>query len=580
MLAAAAMAAFAAGSAAFGDADVCASAALLSVPNTVSGTTVGATADGSDACGTCLTADVWIKFTPPADQSIVASTCGGATWDTLLSVHTGCPGNASNQIACNDDGCGNQSTLRVNVTAGTTYYLRISGWCGATGAYTVNLSYLPSLPPPALGPDIIVGDVTNSARYAPVGAISAYSFGATSCNIGSADADWNVNTPGHPLIHQSIFRLKNGRFEQLGQSWLKHTFGTIDNGICGTCNGHLGQILGIGCSDPYSASQAGDRNLLGPKWEVNATTGVYPYPFTSPAWSGTIARRLQVATSDIDPAQNAGATYFAEVHYITADDAQAGNGLNNATYRRFTLSSVTATPVLAGTAFRGEPAINAWKAADPTVTMVNADYTEDGLTARFIVAAKATDVGGGDWEYEYAVRNLNSHRSGLAFSVPLPASATAASIGFRDVAYHSGDGNLSVNYDGTDWTSAASGGRLAWSTQTYAQNENANALRWGTTYNFRFRTNRAPTTGAATIALFRPGAAGAPSEVTAAGLPVPTVPPCPADFNGIGGLNVQDIFDFLAAWFANDPRADFNAIGGTNIQDIFDFLAAWFAGCP
>ena len=54
---------------------------------------------------------------------------------------------------------------------------------------------------------------------------------------------------------------------------------------------------------------------------------------------------------------------------------------------------------------------------------------------------------------------------------------------------------------------------------------------------------------------------------------------CRADFNGVGGANVQDIFDFLAAWFAADPRADFNGVGGIGVQDIFDFLAAWFAGC-
>jgi hypothetical protein len=56
--------------------------------------------------------------------------------------------------------------------------------------------------------------------------------------------------------------------------------------------------------------------------------------------------------------------------------------------------------------------------------------------------------------------------------------------------------------------------------------------------------------------------------------------PCPADFNGTGGLTVQDIFDFLGAWFAGDARADFNGVGGITVQDIFDFLGAWFAGCP
>ncbi len=55
---------------------------------------------------------------------------------------------------------------------------------------------------------------------------------------------------------------------------------------------------------------------------------------------------------------------------------------------------------------------------------------------------------------------------------------------------------------------------------------------------------------------------------------------CPADFNQNGTLNVQDIFDFLGAWFAADPRANFNGVNGLSVQDIFDFLGAWFAGCP
>jgi glycosylphosphatidylinositol phospholipase D len=54
--------------------------------------------------------------------------------------------------------------------------------------------------------------------------------------------------------------------------------------------------------------------------------------------------------------------------------------------------------------------------------------------------------------------------------------------------------------------------------------------------------------------------------------------PCVPDFNMSGGLEVQDIFDYLNAWFAGDPRADFNG-GGLAVQDIFDFLNAWFAGC-
>jgi hypothetical protein len=55
---------------------------------------------------------------------------------------------------------------------------------------------------------------------------------------------------------------------------------------------------------------------------------------------------------------------------------------------------------------------------------------------------------------------------------------------------------------------------------------------------------------------------------------------CAADYDCSGTLSVQDIFDFLAAWFAVTPDADINGVNGVNVQDIFDFLGAWFAGCP
>ena len=52
------------------------------------------------------------------------------------------------------------------------------------------------------------------------------------------------------------------------------------------------------------------------------------------------------------------------------------------------------------------------------------------------------------------------------------------------------------------------------------------------------------------------------------------------DFNHSGTVNVQDVFDFLAAWFAGSPSADFNHAGPPVLRDIFAFLKAWLAGCP
>ena len=44
-------------------------------------------------------------------------------------------------------------------------------------------------------------------------------------------------------------------------------------------------------------------------------------------------------------------------------------------------------------------------------------------------------------------------------------------------------------------------------------------------------------------------------------------------------MSVQDIFDYLRAYFASQTVADFNGNGVVSVQDAFDFLAAYFTGC-
>ncbi|QKK06931.1 MAG: hypothetical protein HND58_01330 [Planctomycetota bacterium] len=54
---------------------------------------------------------------------------------------------------------------------------------------------------------------------------------------------------------------------------------------------------------------------------------------------------------------------------------------------------------------------------------------------------------------------------------------------------------------------------------------------------------------------------------------------CPADANGDGVVNTQDVLVFLNAWVAQDGSADFNGDGTVNTQDVLAFLNAWVAGC-
>jgi hypothetical protein len=42
---------------------------------------------------------------------------------------------------------------------------------------------------------------------------------------------------------------------------------------------------------------------------------------------------------------------------------------------------------------------------------------------------------------------------------------------------------------------------------------------------------------------------------------------------------VKDIFDWINAFFAGDPRTDANHDGMIRAFDIFTFLQEWFAGC-
>ena len=177
-------------------------------------------------------------------------------------------------------------------------------------------------------PDVIVGDlvgVTNYGRATPDVGITAYAVGTTSCNLGSCWLNWISGNAEHPVIGQNMYRLKDGRFEQIGQAWLKHGFTALQQTVCATCvAAPNGTHLGVNCSDPYSSGLNGTQSSLGPKEPVNPNTGVFQYPEPKKSQTGdAIFKRLQVHNTDLDPALNGGAAYFVEGQYVTHDDASA-----------------------------------------------------------------------------------------------------------------------------------------------------------------------------------------------------------------------------------------------------------------
>lgn len=383
------------------------------------------------------------------------------------------------------------------------------------------------------GPDVTVWSIPSTRNWTgstPVGGVRAYSIATDSCNIGDTKLKWcdesgcadGATDEEHPVIAQNLYRLYNGRFRQLGKNWLKHGFNSLNTDVGTTCvgndgvggatpcvdDGGDGDFLFVGCTDLYTATTNGSQFSAGPRSEVNGTTGVFPFDPILAGDTGTIGQRIQVADADLLASSGNDVKYWVEAHYVTPDDAQAGNGLNNASYREAEVGSTTSKNLtLVGDTVREAAAIWAWRAEDPDVEIQRVDLPS-ALPAdpvqRFHVATKVTPPGArgtGTWHVEIVVHNLNSDRSARALQLTFAPGTIISNPEFFDVDSHSGE-----VYSSVDWTFDNSTAHVArWETDDFATDQDANAIRWGTAYTFAFDADAPPSSALWELELFKPG---------------------------------------------------------------------------
>jgi len=421
------------------------------------------------------------------------------------------------------------------------------------GPYEIHISAEEHL---IIGSDIITGNIAGVSgngfdqldREGEIGSgIVGLGIATTACNQGGKIARWialpNIN---HPVMTGNLYKLHelNGsdRLEQIGYAWIKHGEGSSNDDECGfgcvctTENDCGGSSIGPGCSDPYAAGQFAPCGIgfgpamMGPRSAIHPYTGVIPmgndlgagggcehnYPSTNhighnhpPADNGItttgISHRLQVKDTDLIHELNMGVRYFGEGQYIVPDEYLVNNGTqnNNVSHREvdvtgpdidgvFVFSSLADTVV-------ESPAVDAWPGAEQS--LIEPFPMSDGQSR---LAYKVTNLGGGMWHYEYAVYNMNMDVSVGSLSLPIPTSTTISNIEFFAPVHHAPELNAD-NYSNDPWVVTQGDGQLTWSTDTFVTDPLANAVRWGTLYNFRFDADSPPQSQLATIGLYKTG---------------------------------------------------------------------------
>ena len=333
------------------------------------------------------------------------------------------------------------------------------------------------------------------------------SFQNDLCNPGSmalawfaADGDPAGMDEDHPKFGFLVARVVDDRLVQISDwSFCKHAFvSTNSPGPCGSCGSQpWAEQMFVGCSDIYSNANNASRPWLGPPSEINPWLGTWEATGSyfdlgddglSPIdgvkglmYAGTDPVKHRVTIQESDLGNSVTSDMWFQIHVIHEGEPVANRGDNlmsrelRMTYNTSLQAWSTSTT---GSATHGS-ILSRWNGATITEGQNGID---DG---RFFVAVKVTGPSiDGMWHYEYAVHNVDNHRGGASFSLPLCSSARVENVGFRDI-----DKNA-LN----DWTFSHANDVATWSAPA------GNAHRWNQLFNFWFDCDVAPGSGNASIA--------------------------------------------------------------------------------
>ncbi len=414
---------------------------------------------------------------------------------------------------------------------------------------------------------------------------AGFAISTQSHNVGTVPVEWftpgNIGDPldnRHPFIGQNMYRLRDGRLEQIGQAFIKHGFFS-ENAMCDPQPD--GQHLGVGCFDTYDTVSNQIHQYLGPRSEINPLTGAWEpcgshfdtgeigYPASepgdcvrthgSPGHAGT-DHRLGVYDQDIINADS-NSDLIIEGFYVVAGD---DNITNNYRHQFVQLD--------------WSPGVNRWEFTDSGVqvqTPAIAQWADELDTAQptsegeVMVGLRCVDFGNGFYRYEYNVYNQTLHRELDSFSVPLGDGVTPLLFGF-----HANPEDEEVQYAMTDWVPTITADQITWNAPAPGAGEDfPNTLRYGTMYTFWFTTDEAPSTSMVALSQYKPGVEGDLSAVISA--------PCSlsADLNGDGVVDTADLGLLIGQFGTAGPEADINGDTMVDTADLGVLIGQFGADC-
>jgi hypothetical protein len=250
--------------------DDCANATLLTSGTTctsTAGTNVNATQSlASITCAsfTSSTAlDVWYKFTAVATTHTVTVT-GGTGFDAIIDVRSGsCNGT---NIGCADatTSGGVETTTVSGLTVGNTYLVRVYGWAGGTGTFTICVTH--TTPAPANNDCANATTLTPGSTCTPTSGTTVnatQSIAAITCATFTGTADDDV-------WYKFTATAANHNVTVVGGAG----FDAVVDVRSGGCNG-----TNIGCADATTGGGTEAVNLSG--LTVGSTYLVRVYSFGS-----------------------------------------------------------------------------------------------------------------------------------------------------------------------------------------------------------------------------------------------------------------------------------------------------------